>query len=90
MPVALPPGRAQRLKNTLEVQRRPADGFEHFGRSGLDRVEAWDVAAPVRLPIRFFARNPLIGLSRTCSNRLAANSESSRVVFPYMCSWHLM
>ncbi len=25
----------QRLKNTLEVERRPADGFEHLGRSGL-------------------------------------------------------
>ena len=24
----------QRLKNTLEVERRPTDGFEHLGRSG--------------------------------------------------------
>jgi hypothetical protein len=91
MPVALPPGRAQRLKNTLEVQRRPADGFEHFGRSGLDRVEAWDVAAPGEVADSLFRPQPLNWtFARTCSNRLAANSESSRVVFPYMCSWHLM
>src|SRR5262249_24403891 len=59
MPIALPPGRAQRLKNTLEVQRRPADGFEHFGRSGLDRVEAWDVAAPGEVADSLFRPQPL-------------------------------
>ena len=43
-----------------------------------DRVETRDVAATSEDADSLFHHgNPLIGLSRTCSNRLAANSESS-------------
>jgi hypothetical protein len=77
----------QRLPAATETDDLDVVLTTAVGDGFYDRVETRDVAATREDADSVFRHaNPLIGLSRTCSNRLAANSESSMpALYPLTC-----